>query len=110
MLTEKEDKFITYWEANRELQKKGFRQYVKGLSRGLAIGAAIILLVVAGWYERADMEVNSKLSTGVFILAIVIIAVFMAWLYHNYQWEMQEQQYLELLAKKRKEQANANGG
>ncbi len=108
MLTEKEEKFITYWEANRELQKKSFRQFVKGMNRGLAIGVAIIILIVAGWYERADMEVNSKLSTGVLVAAIVIISVFMAWLYRNYQWEMQEQQYLELLAKKRKEQAGTN--
>ncbi len=77
-------------------------QYLKGLSRGLLIAIAILLLLVTGWYKRANMEANSKLSTTVFIIALLGIAVFMAWLYKNYQWEMNEQQYLELLAKREK--------
>lgn len=104
MLTEKEEKYLVYWAANRDTYKKSFKQYLKGLSRGLGIGAAILILIALGWYKRADMEVSSKLSAFVFILAIAIIAVFMAWLYRNYQWEMNEQEYLELLAKKRKSQ------
>jgi cobalamin synthase len=102
MLTPKEEEFIAYWAANREKQKKSFRQFIQGMSRGLAIGAAILLLVISGWYQRANMEANSKLSASVLVVALVIIAIFMAWLYQSYQWEMKEQQYLELLAKKKK--------
>ncbi|MBC7722406.1 MAG: hypothetical protein H7068_10310 [Pedobacter sp.] len=40
------------------------------------------------------------MSTIVFISALLLITVFMAWLYRNFQWENKEQQYLELMAKK----------
>ena len=102
MLTEQEEKFVKYWKENRELEQKSFKQYLKGLYRGLAIGVAIILLVAMGWYKRANMEANSKLSFTIFAIALLGIAVFMAWLYNNYKWEMNEQQYLELMAKKKR--------
>ena len=100
MRIEKEEKFIEWWEANRELQKKSFKQFIKGLSKGLAICVGIILILVTGWYKRANMEANSQMSITVFAFALLGIAVFMAWLYQNYQWEVHEQQYLELMAKK----------
>ncbi len=88
------------------MEQKSFKQYLKGLSRGLAISAAILLLLITGWYQRANMEANSKMSTTVFAIALLGIAFFMAWLYQNYKWEMNEQQYLELLAKKKKTSKN----
>jgi len=100
MLTEQEEEFIAWWEENRESQKKSFKQFIKGLSSGLAISVGIILIIVLGWYKRANMEANSQMSTTVFVVALLGIAVFMAWLYQNYQWEMHDQQYLELKAKK----------
>ncbi len=101
MLTEQEEKFIQWWEENRESQKKSFKQFFKGLSRGLAISCGIVFIVIIGWYKRANMEANSQMSISIFLIALIGIAVFMAWLYQNYQWEMQEQQYLELKARKR---------
>ena len=102
MLSEREEEFISYWDANRLKQKKSFRQFAKGLSSGLSIGIGIVLVVAVGWYQRANMEANSKLNPVVFLLILLIIAIFMAFFYRNYQWEMKEQQYLELLAKKKK--------
>ena len=102
MLTEQEEKFIKYWEENRTTELKSFKQYLRGLSRGLLISAAILVLLISGWYTRANMEANSKLSFTVFSIALLDIAIFMAWLYNNYKWEMNEQQYLELMAKKKK--------
>jgi len=102
MLLEKEEKFILYWQENRLKEKKSFKQYVKGLSVGLGISLAIIIIIASGWYQRANMVVNTKLSALVFLIALVGIVVFMGWLYKNYKWEMAEQQYLELLAKKKK--------
>ena len=102
MFTEQESKFITWWEANRDNQKKSFRQYVQGFSKGIGIGAAIVLIVISGWYKRANMEVNSKMSTAVFIIALLCIGLFMAWFSQNYKWEQNEQQYLELMARKRR--------
>ena len=102
MLVEQELRFIEWWETNRESQKKSFKQFIKGLSKGLAICVGIILIVVTGWYKRANMEANSQMSITVFVLALLGIAIFMAWLYQNYQWEIHEQQYLELMAKKKR--------
>ncbi len=103
MFTEQEEKFILWWEQNRESQKKSLKEFMKGLSKGLAISFAIILIVVIGWYKRANMEANAKMSTAVFMIALLGITVFMAWLYQNYQWEVHEQQYLEIKAKRNKE-------
>ncbi len=102
MLTQEENNFILFWEDNRLNNKVNFFQFIKGLSRGLAISLAIIALVISGWYQRANMQANAKLSTGVFIVALALIAIFMAWLYKNFQWESNEQKYLELIAKKEK--------
>ncbi len=102
MLTEQEETFLKYWQENRLTEQKSFKQYLKGLSRGLAISVAILVLLATGWYKRANMEANSKLSFTVFTIALIGIAIFMAWLYHNYRWETNEQQYLELMAKKKR--------
>lgn len=83
-------------------QKKNLKQFLKGLSSGLIIGIAIILLLVTGWYQRANMEANSKLSPVILFLTIAILSVFMGFLYQNYRWEMNEQQWLELISKKKK--------
>jgi hypothetical protein len=108
MLSEREEKFIAYWSVNRENEKKSFRQFLKGLSTGIIIGVAIIILLSIGWYERANMEANVWLSPTVTIVAVISIAVFMAYFYRNYQWEQKEQQYLELLAKKKRIEAKNN--
>ncbi len=105
MFTEQESKFITWWEANRDKQKKSFGQYVQGFSKGIGMGVAIVLIIISGWYKRANMEVNSKMSTAVFVIALLGIAVFMAWFSQNYKWEQNEQQYLELMAKKKRFEA-----
>lgn len=102
MLTEKEEAFILFWGEKRMQQKKNLKQFLKGLSSGLIIGIAIILLLVTGWYQRANMEANSKLSPVILFLTIAILSVFMGFLYQNYRWEMNEQQWLELISKKKK--------
>ncbi len=107
MLSEKEEAYIAYWAANREKQKKNVKQFVAGLSIGLTIGAATIFLVLSGWYERANMVANTRLSPLIITFVVIAIAVFMAYLYRNHQWDMREQQYLELLAKKKKQQKDA---
>lgn len=102
MFTEQENKFITWWESNSDKQKKSFKQFLSGFSKGIGISMAIVFIVASGWYTRANMEANSKLSTIVFVIALLGIALFMAWLSQNYRWEQNEQQYLELMAKKQR--------
>jgi formate/nitrite transporter FocA (FNT family) len=100
MLSEKEEIFLEYWSNNREKQKTSLRPLLVGMSSGFLLGISLIVIVQTGLDQRATMLANSKLSSVVFLLAIVLIAVFMAFLYRNFRWEMQEQQFLELKAKK----------
>lgn len=103
MLTSEEEKFMVYWAANRNTQRKDFKQFIKGFSKGLIIVVAIGVCMLSGWYTRASMVANSKLSGFTLFIALLGIAVFMAWLYQNYQWETNEQQYLELQAKQQRQ-------
>jgi hypothetical protein len=102
MLSSEEEKFLAFWAENRIREKHSIRPFVLGLSGGFAIGAAVLVTLSTGWYERANMEANSKMSGPVFLLAILIISFFLAFFYRKFRWEMREQQYLELLARKNK--------
>jgi cobalamin synthase len=108
MLTKQEEDYIIYWAKQRDTYRQSFLQFVKGMSVGLGISAAIIVVIITGWFERANMVANSKMSTIIFVLALLLITVFMAWLYRNFQWENKEQQYLELIAKRDRSKAKAD--
>lgn len=77
-----------------------------GLSAGFVFGISVIAVLYTGWYERANMVANSRLSSFVFLLAIMGISFFMAFVYRKFRWESREQQYKELLAKKKALQKN----
>ncbi len=47
------------------------------------------------------MELNSNMNPYVFIIAIIGISIFMAFMYRNYQWEKNEQRYLSIIARKK---------
>lgn len=107
MLTKQEEAFLQYWEKNRERNKKTLRQLFIGLPAGLMISGGILLSLDLEWYSRANMVANAKLNPVVLLIAILAIAVFTAIFYKKYQWDMQEQQYKELLHKKSKSQTIA---
>ncbi len=106
MLTKEENDFLLYWSQKRLTGRKDLKEFIKGFSKGLLIGIAIIIAIMIGWYKRANMEINSQLSPFVFLIAIIAIGIFMAFIYQNYQWELKEQHYLELLNKKKKEETD----
>jgi hypothetical protein len=103
MLTTQEEKFLEYWQNNREKEKKLLRQLFIGLPAGLLIAAGIILSLDINWYPRADMVANASLNPYILLLAIIGIIVFVSIFYKKYQWDMNEQRYRELLIKKEKE-------
>ena len=107
MLHNADEVFIAFWLKNREKQRTSIRPFLVGLSAGFALGISMILVLTTGWYERANMEANSKMSSIVFLAAIMVISLFMAFVYRKFRWEMQEQHYLELLAKKNKAENKA---
>jgi hypothetical protein len=101
MLSEENEAFLTFWTKNRDKEKTSIRPLVIGLSGGLAIGAGVILALETGWYERANMVANSRLSSFILLAAILLISVFMGVIYRKFRWEMQEQRYMELLSAKK---------
>lgn len=106
MLSKEDEDFIVYWEKNSLQQKHSTRPFMIGLSAGFILGISLIAVVFSGWYERANMVANSRLSSVVFLIAIMGISVFMAFMYRKFRWETYEQRYRELLAKKKSHEKN----
>ena len=100
MLSEQEEKFLIYWEKNKEREKSFYRQISLGLPIGLLIGIGILVNFMSGWYTRATMVANSQSTPLVLILAIVIIAFFCSIFYKRHRWEMNDQRFQELKIKK----------
>jgi membrane protein YdbS with pleckstrin-like domain len=104
MLTPDEEKFIEYWETNRVSRKKVLKQLYVGLPFASLLVIAIIVNFLSGWYKRADMEIRSNSSLIlVVVIAGIAIVVFTTVFSVRHKWEMNEQLYRELLAKKEKE-------
>ena len=79
MLSEEEEAFITYWRANRDKQKRTFRQFLLGIPLALLFVIPIILNFFSGWYKRAKMMSNTAdFNPGVLLLALILIVVFIA--------------------------------
>jgi hypothetical protein len=97
-----DNQFFNYWTKNREKAKSSKKAFFLGLSSGFAIGGALLIAILSGWYPRATMVANTKMSAFILFMAILIISVFIAFVYQKFKWEMLEQRYLEILAKKNK--------
>lgn len=106
MLSKEEEDFILYWEKNSFQQKHSTRPFMVGLSAGFVLGISLIAVVFSGWYERANMVANARLNSFVFLIAILGISLFMAFMYRKFRWETYEQRYRELLAKKKSHEKN----
>jgi membrane protein YdbS with pleckstrin-like domain len=98
MLNENEKRFLAYWEAQRETEKKLMRQLLIGIPIGLIFAIPILIMLFSGkiWYKRADAVANTQLNPLVLIIAIIVIAAFVAIFYKRHQWDMREQHYKEL--------------
>ncbi len=106
MLTPHEEKFLIYWEKNRERDKKMMRQLFIGLPVGLLLAGGILLSLDLDWYERANMVANAELNPVVLLIAVLGIVVFIAIFYKKYDWEMKEQRYQELIFKKQNKKSH----
>jgi L-cystine uptake protein TcyP (sodium:dicarboxylate symporter family) len=108
MLNDREKMFIDYWEANRLKEKRILKQLLIGLPVGVLFGLPIIFILFSGkfWYKRADMVANTQLNPFILIAAVIMIIVFVSIFYKRHQWDMKEQQYLEIKAKQKGEQTN----
>jgi hypothetical protein len=63
-----------------------------------------IFNLLSGWDKRASMVANADPSLIlVLLIALILIVVFMAIFTVRHRWEINEQRYRELLAKREKE-------
>jgi uncharacterized membrane protein len=108
MLTPDEEKFITFWEANREKQKKWTRKLSIGLPASTVFVILIFINFFSGWYKRAQMMINADHSLILILLIAGIgIVLFYTIFSVRHRWEMNEQQYEELMARKEKQDGGA---
>jgi membrane protein YdbS with pleckstrin-like domain len=101
MLSKEESEFIEYWEANRLKRKKGFRRLALGIPLALIMVVAILANFLSGWYRRADMDIKSQGSLILVVLfAVLLIVIFTTVFSAYHKWDINEQRYRELKAKK----------
>ena len=101
MLSEEEKSFVEYWENNRLRRRKFVWQLALGLPLGVGFVILIFINFFSGWYQRAGMLLNTETSMFlVLLVAALLIVVFVAVFSARHKWEMNEQRYKELMAKK----------
>jgi len=101
MLNEEEREFIAFWETNRLRQRKFIKYIQYGLPLGLVLGFSIFANLLSGWYKQASMIVNADPSLVlVLLVAIILIIVFISIFTVRHRWDLNEQRYRELIAKR----------
>jgi hypothetical protein len=104
MLTEDEKNFIDYWEHNRIRKKNVLKQLSLGLPLGVLIVAAIFLNFISGWDKRALVVINADPSLIIIIIiASLLIVVFITIFAVRHKWDLNEQHYKELIARRDKQ-------
>ena len=109
MLNEKERRFLEYWEKNRMKEKRIQTQLLLGIPVGLLFAIPILLSVFSSryWYKRADEVANAQTSPVVLMIAVIVIAIFVALFYKRHQWDMKDQYYQQLKEREKKEAAGS---
>jgi pilus assembly protein TadC len=106
MLSAEEEKFLYYWEKERENKKKFLRKLSIGMPLGVLIAVALLVSLLSGWYRRATAELNADGSLMIVILvALVGIVVFFTIFSAHHRWDRNEAAYQDLLKKKSEDAA-----
>lgn len=107
--SQREKEFMAWWEQVRDRERKTFRQLVVGLPIGLLFATPIILIFLSSrfWYKRAEMVGNSQFNPAILIIAVLIIASFVAIFNKKLKWEQREQYYKGLKAREATEKEEA---
>lgn len=109
MLAEKEKAFLDYWEKERKRKVSFLENVLNGLPMAAMFSAPVLLLVLAvylffpEWYTRISNSLSGAFLTV--LIAIFLSMFFFAYFRMQFKRETNEQIYLELLAKAKKEQA-----
>ncbi|MBM3415166.1 MAG: hypothetical protein FJY20_01705 [Bacteroidetes bacterium] len=101
MLTEEEKNFIAYWEQNRGRKKRLIWQLAAGLPLAVLLSGGIFITYFSGWYTRAVMLINLNHSGTLVVLAgLLLIVIFIVVFSARHRWDLNEQRYQELLARR----------
>ncbi len=97
-MTTQEQDFINYWSQERLKKKKFLRKLSFGLPLGVLIMLAVLVNLMSGWFEKADMALKSNSSQMIVILvALIIIVIFITIFSAHHRWDRNESMYKELM-------------
>lgn len=103
MYTKEEEAFIKYWEAHRLKKKRSLKNFLISAPLGILLVVSIFINFFSGWYKKAAMEANADPSLFLILLiAGVIIVAFIAVFSSYHKWDINENYYKSLLARKNK--------
>jgi preprotein translocase subunit SecY len=100
MLSEKDKKFITHWEKERDRQNSIPAKLIAGLPMAVLFCVPVLLLITAvylflpEWYTRVSNSMAGSMTT--IVIAVIICILFFSYFRMQYKWEMNEQLYKEL--------------
>ena len=101
MLTPEEEKFVQYWEVQRQNRKSFLRKVSIILPVVSLLTIVFFVNFMSGWYGKADRELRRHSSVIVVILiAVVAIVVFVVIFSARHKWEQNEADYQALIQKK----------
>ncbi|HZH38286.1 MAG TPA: hypothetical protein VEX65_13470 [Flavisolibacter sp.] len=101
MLTPEEEKFVQYWQQQRQHKKNFLRKFSIALPMVSLLAVIFFVNFMSGWYGRADRELRRHSSLIVVILvAVLAIVVFVVIFTTRHKWEQNEAGYQSLLQKK----------
>jgi glucan phosphoethanolaminetransferase (alkaline phosphatase superfamily) len=112
MLTAEEQKFMQYWEQNREAHSSFISKLLRGLPMACVFGLPILLLIVSVYFFMPDwytkISNTSPQTFFVVVIAVIIAILFYAVARMHFKWEMNDQLYQELKQAKNKLEAAKN--
>ena len=101
MLTPEEEKFLEYWEQQRQRKKDFLKKFSIGLPLATLLAVLFFANFLSGWYKKADQELRQHSSLVIVILiAVITIVVFVVIFSVRHRWEQNESDYQSLLKKK----------
>lgn len=101
MLTPEEEKFVRYWQEQRQHKKSFLRNFSIALPAVSLLAVLFFINFLSGWYAKAEQELRRNSSLVVVILvAVVAIVVFVVIFSLRHRWEQNEAEYESLLKKK----------
>jgi hypothetical protein len=106
MLSDSENRFVSYWEKVRIPYSSTSSKFRRGLPLALIFGGSLFLSLVAvyifspEWYTKISQRANSSMFA--IIIGFFLSILFFAYFKMHFKWEMDEQRYNELKTKQKK--------